>query len=297
MTFRQLEFFITVVECKSINRASEMLNISQQAVSKSIRSLEEEMGCSLLLRTNGGVTLTNYGRYVLEEFKGILHKRDYTLSHVRKMTSSPQEPLLVGMSYGILGSLPPHFLTDFSTKHPGIKLTYSDYTDQEIVRRLYLGEEDLAVIAGPFQNEDLQLETVKKERIFLTIPREHELFSKSEIHMNDLARQHFVMFSSQFHIYHNFIAACRHAGFEPSIILMSNDFNSLREQCVHSCSLVIVPEHAIRFLYEKCRYVLFPDPFFTWDIMFATKKNRLPTEAVEEFYQHLKQNAQEDTDL
>lgn len=60
--FRQLETFVEVCEQMSFTKAASNLYISQQGVSKSIKTLEDELGVSLFLRTNSSISLTNYGR-------------------------------------------------------------------------------------------------------------------------------------------------------------------------------------------------------------------------------------------
>lgn len=78
MKNEQLRNFIKVVDCGSINKAAEQLYISQPSLSRSIHSLEEEMGKELVVRSNRGVTLTPvgrllyyYGRSILEQFEVI----------------------------------------------------------------------------------------------------------------------------------------------------------------------------------------------------------------------------------
>lgn len=61
MDFRQLETFVEVCEQMSFTKAASNLYISQQGVSKSIKTLEDELGVSLFLRTNSSISLTNYG--------------------------------------------------------------------------------------------------------------------------------------------------------------------------------------------------------------------------------------------
>ena len=58
MKNEQLRNFIKVVDCGSINKAAEQLYVSQPSLSRSIHSLEEEMGKELVIRSNRGVTLT-----------------------------------------------------------------------------------------------------------------------------------------------------------------------------------------------------------------------------------------------
>ena len=74
MDFRQLETFVEVCEQMSFTKAASNLYISQQGVSKSIKTLEDELGAPLFLRTNSSITLTNYGvillRYAEELVRG-----------------------------------------------------------------------------------------------------------------------------------------------------------------------------------------------------------------------------------
>ena len=64
MQIEQLRYFIEVVEKGSINTACESLNMSQQALSQSMSSLEKYMGFDLLIRTNKGVIPTEKGQDV-----------------------------------------------------------------------------------------------------------------------------------------------------------------------------------------------------------------------------------------
>ena len=82
----------------------------------------------------------SYGTYVLQEFEIILRKKEYISSYVLQMKSTAREPLLVGMSFGVLSALPHNFLSDFITQHPYIELNYSDYTDITLENRLLKGE-------------------------------------------------------------------------------------------------------------------------------------------------------------
>lgn len=62
MEYKQLEFFLAVCEQKSFSRAAEVCYVSQQAISKSLANLEQELGVQLFVRNSGGVALTEAGR-------------------------------------------------------------------------------------------------------------------------------------------------------------------------------------------------------------------------------------------
>lgn len=89
MTFQQLIFVVEVARYESINKAAERLYTSQSNVSNSIKSLEEELGVQIFLRTKKGVSVTEEGREFLSYAKEIIDKKDfvenlYAKSHFRK---------------------------------------------------------------------------------------------------------------------------------------------------------------------------------------------------------------------
>ena len=71
MELRQLQLFNEVAKHKSITKAAEAMHLSQPALSKSIRALEEELGMTLIIRTNKTSDLTDAGRIVLEYYQKI----------------------------------------------------------------------------------------------------------------------------------------------------------------------------------------------------------------------------------
>lgn len=83
MRLEQLEYFLEVVSSKSINIAAENLYISQSALSRSIKSLEE-LGCPLLLRKVDGVYLTTAGQDLLPFMREILQKVDALMNASQK---------------------------------------------------------------------------------------------------------------------------------------------------------------------------------------------------------------------
>ena len=61
MTLTQLNYFITIAETKSLNKAAEQLYVSQPSLTNAMKELEKELGITLFFRSGRGVTLTNDG--------------------------------------------------------------------------------------------------------------------------------------------------------------------------------------------------------------------------------------------
>ncbi|HCW80768.1 MAG TPA: LysR family transcriptional regulator, partial [Ruminococcaceae bacterium] len=76
MTLQQMKYFIAVADSGSISNAAKSLFISQPSLSEALKSLENETGLTLMVRTNRGVTLTpdgleflGYARQIAEQYK------------------------------------------------------------------------------------------------------------------------------------------------------------------------------------------------------------------------------------
>ena len=287
ITFRQIEFFIAACQEGSFSRAAKKLLVSQQSVSKAVQELEDELNVTLVKRDSKGLSLTTYGAFVYEEFLRILQKKNNLITHVHDMKSIPREPLLIGMSYGVISALSPTFLKDFERNYPYILLEYEDHPDSVLISRYDSEKYDYILTIGPLDRTDTNTELIKREQTYLCIPKGHPLYDRSgPFTMEDLRPHPFVMFDHHFKIRENFMSVCKHAGFEPNIYLSSGDYNSLLELSVNTTSLFVVPAHTIRKNYVM-RYEPFPDEHVTWDILLAVKKSKVITPSMSDFHQFL----------
>lgn len=289
MTFRQMEVFLAVCECRSISRTATLYHVSQQGISKMIRDLEEELGCRLLNRNIHGVSPTKYGAFFQDECRFILERKHYMSSHILDISNTPKETIYLGMAFGVVSVLPYKLITDFEETHPHVNIEYSDNTDFYLEQLAKKDEFDFCITTGVLELDRFSTEHLFRERVYLCIPWTHKLYRKEQIQLGDLESQRFAMFSTQFHIRHNFVASCRNAGFDPLIDIASGDFNSLREIALNNNLLFVVPAHTVRPDDPKLSYSVFPDDQFCWDIYFIKKKSKVLTESMQAFYRHIKE--------
>ncbi len=287
MTFRQMELFSAVCECKSINKASQIYHVSQQGISKMIRELEEELGCSLLVRSKQGVTPTPYGAYFLIECNTFLSKKEYICQNISKVTDFPKEKIYLGMAYGVISALPNKLLSEFGLEYPHLNVEYSDSPDYYLEHLLLKDEYDFCITTGATDSDRLYSELLFREPVHLCIPHTHELFHKPEIEMSDLQSVSFAMFSTQFHIRHHFVSACKSHGFTPNIEISSSDFNSLKEIAIHNDLIFIMPEHTIHSDEGNVRYYKFPSDLLHWEVYYVRKKSKDVSESMMIFHNYL----------
>lgn len=119
MNIRNLEYFIKVVDTNSFTKAAEESFISQSAISQQIKSLEDELGFSLMNRNKKGFTLTEAGRYIYTQGKNILNNIKDIENHATYISKNPNQELKKALML-------------FSSRYPEIKLSIKDGTHDTV---------------------------------------------------------------------------------------------------------------------------------------------------------------------
>ena len=97
MELRHLRYFVAVAEAENVLRAAtQKLHVSQPAVSRQIRDLEDELGVQLFKRTGKTVNLTDAGHLFLKEARAVLERTDEAVANVRAFAQAGETELHVG---------------------------------------------------------------------------------------------------------------------------------------------------------------------------------------------------------
>lgn len=186
MDLRALRYFRTVAACGSFSRGSALLHISQPAVSRTIRELEDELGRPLFLRSRQGASLTEAGRILFERSGQLLQQVEQASAEVRAGLMTLSGQLTIGMTPGVGHALAPVLLARFSHEHPqvGIKIIggFSSHLHELLVRR----QIDLAFTHDPLPQRGLEMRPLLREEVFVVgrtgaIPGEGAALATSEI--------------------------------------------------------------------------------------------------------------------
>lgn len=167
MDLRALRYFRTVAECGSFSRASDLLRISQPAVSRTIRELEAELGKELLTRGREGARLTEAGRILFEHSAQLLRQVEQAASEVRRGTAALAGRLTVGMPPGVGHLLAPPLLARFGADYPDVEVRVIGGFSSQLHDMLARRQVDLAFAHDPLPQRGLKVTPLLREEVFV----------------------------------------------------------------------------------------------------------------------------------
>ncbi len=156
-----------MAECGSYSRGSELLRISQPAISRTIRKLEDDLGSVLFRRHGHGVTLTDAGRILLERSQAILRQLEQARAEVRSSEAGPAGQISFAVPSGAGQFLAPPLAKRLGAAFPrvGLKIVggYSGTIHEWLVR----GQVDLACIHEPLPQRGFDVVPLVEEEVLL----------------------------------------------------------------------------------------------------------------------------------
>jgi LysR family transcriptional regulator, nitrogen assimilation regulatory protein len=146
MQFRQLRYFVKIVEAGSFSRAASVVHVAQPALSQQVAELEERLGVTLLQRSARGVLPTAAGEILYKEASVILHKLDQLPSIARSDSSEPEGTVSIGFVSSLAPRLVGGLLDECRTRYPKITLRVSDGDSLGIESKIASNAVNLAVV-------------------------------------------------------------------------------------------------------------------------------------------------------
>jgi len=193
---RHLRYFVAVAETQNVLRAAtQKLHVSQPAVSRQIRDLEDDLGVMLFERTGKAVNLTDAGHLFLKEARAVLERTDEAVANVRAFAQAGEKELHVGYSPIPSAQIVPAALRAFQQVMPNVHVRLHDWSNEEIVAGLRDGRLQLAFCVPPLRRgafRDLRFEELIRERVRVAVPPNHRLAQRRSVSLADAAQEPFV---------------------------------------------------------------------------------------------------------
>ena len=196
MELTQLRYFLQVYRMKNICSASAKLNVTQQAVSRQIQKLEEELGVALFVRNPRGVTATAYADLLAEKVQGFLPELDELVSDIQRRDQEIAGVVRLGVQcwqMSVEHGLTYDVLKEFEKAYPRVRLIWENSIPKRCVQGLLEEELDLVVMVMPENPQDFDLTPLRRAGWYMLMARNHPLAERRTLTIDDFTGQKIIL--------------------------------------------------------------------------------------------------------
>jgi LysR family transcriptional regulator of gallate degradation len=249
MEMQQLRHFVAAVEHGNLGKAARALNITQPALSRSIKNLEGVLGAALLERTPRGVAATVFGETLLSHARIILNETERATDEVKALKGLSQGQVSVGITVNFAGYIVPRAVAALLAERPGVNISLCSGFYDELMARLRRGEVDFIFgLFPPVPDEpDLVFEEMMVSHSRVFAHPDHALAKKSRVTLADLAEHSWVVVSHQPAVSRVFRGFFESNGLRsPRHVLRTDSVVFLKAALSETRLLTIIPEHLVQ---------------------------------------------------
>lgn len=212
MELKQLRYFQVVAKHQHMTRAANELHISQPSLSKTIATLEAEIGADLFDRISGGIMLNAVGQQFLARIdRSLMELEDAVREAGTKDTGR------VTFAAGN-ASMCEAFMYRFIRAHPSIFLRHYPMPYKRMREALEKGDIDFALTYDNLTSNHISWDVLASEQVLLLVSNQHPLAGQDTVDLCNFKDERFIFNNSDFGIAEIGSSFCRDAGFEPKLL-------------------------------------------------------------------------------
>jgi LysR family transcriptional regulator, hydrogen peroxide-inducible genes activator len=192
MEMHQVRYFLALAEVLNFTRASDRCNVTQPALSRAIKLLEEELGGLLFRRERESTHLTDLGHMVRPHLQSVYHHsmlaKHLSQDFVRRLP----------LKLGIMSTISPDEIVDLianiRTRHPDVELKLCDSNANDLRSRLLAGDLEVVIYALPGEEPDLRTHSIPlfREQMVLAVHRGHRLAKERAFPVREMNNESYI---------------------------------------------------------------------------------------------------------
>lgn len=250
----ELRSFVVLASELHFRKASERLSLSQPALSKQIRKLEEEVGGPLFARTRRRVSLTEAGRVFLPLAENVLKDLQSGLDLAKNAVAGRAGSLRVGFGIASVFEILPRTILQFRQTYPLVQLQMLDMSTPAQIRALLDGQLDIGMVRLPTAHTELDCFPLFRERLVLATPEKMPFGPKTRL--ASLRDKAFILQPrSQSATFHDHVlAVCRRVGFTPQVFQEAAELFTVLSLVRAGLGVSLVPSAASRMNVPGVRF-------------------------------------------
>lgn len=241
-----IQAFIAVSQELKFRSAAQRLHVTQPALSRTIRALEEAIATPLLTRTTRSLFLTDAGKVFLESCVAAVQHLNEGVAAAQNARDGRAGRLRVAyMDFAINGTLP-GCIARFSKAYPGAEIELVHLPTVLQRQALLKSSIDIGFMIGPFIAENVGSALFLREEIMVVLPAVHPLAGRRRLALRQLAGERFVLGRQEtwesFRPF--FFALCHRAGFAPVVAQEASTSDGILGLVAANIGITLYPRSA-----------------------------------------------------
>ena len=193
MEDHKLRVFCAVAETKSFSKASELIHLTQPAVSLQIQAMEELYETRLFDRSGNTINLTPAGEILYKRAKEILALYAEAERNISEITGAIKGALNIGASSTIGNYLLPSIISAFKKKVPQVNISLVVSNTKTITEKLNAGEIDIALVEGDVSKQRFAVETLISDELVVIMSPAHPWAERRNLPAIELTKEPLIL--------------------------------------------------------------------------------------------------------
>ena len=241
MDLRRLRTFVAVAEQGSVSKATECLRITQPALSRQIRDLQDQLGVKFFERVGRRLVLTGEGEEFLPHCRRLLSHADSLDDRARSLSHGNIGVLRVGATPQTIESVFPTFLKRYAKQCPHVHVRPIEAGAVDLLAILERGEIHLAIAVPESDEHRFASHPLPPVRVLMACTPSLRIKGNDVVDVRALAELPLLLLNSGFGTRKLFDAACRLARMEPNIFMESGAPHTLLSLAESGHGVAVVP--------------------------------------------------------
>lgn len=197
ITLGDISAFVQVAKLESFALAAEELLVTQSALSRRIKKLENSLGASLLDRTTRSVCVSKLGREFLPQAERIVNDFHGSLDDISEIVKVRRGIVSFSCNMTISDTLLPDILERFRTAYPNIQIRVYEDSSPQAIEKVLSGQSELALAQLSEEHPDLEFTALIDDQFVIACHRSHPMSKLSSTTWEEIKDQHFVLLRSE----------------------------------------------------------------------------------------------------
>lgn len=284
-----MKCFLEVTRTGNFTTASENLFITQPALSRIIKSLEDEIGAPLFIRTRKKLILTDAGRILKKHALKIENQLQQLDAELDKMFMQRKRQIRIGLPAITNSIFFSKLIASFHEEYPEVIFLLEEDGSKPVEEKVLNNLLDFGVVVLSEENENLDSIIFVNEKLKLVVSSSHRLAGKQEVSLQELKKEDFIMFDRDFVLRNLVINSCREAGFQPKIISETSQLEFIQELVAYNIGITLLPESTCIELTDDFKTITVTNPEIEWNLAMIWRKDASLSQIAQEFIRFAKE--------